>query len=742
MSAEAETKELKVIGRGPNRVDGRAKVTGRANYAADNSAPGLVHAVGVFSTVAAGRIAALDAAAAEKAPGVLAVLHAGNVGKLYRSPNEMDNDTRVGEVRPPFEDDKIYYAGQFVALVVAETFEQARAAALGVNVSYDQAAEMTVELNADERLRGARVFEDAKDYERGNAEEAFARAGTKVDVTYTTPVEVHNPMELHASVAVWTGEKLDVHESTQWVVGQRKALAKVLGVPPENVTVHAPYIGGGFGGKLFLWPHTVLAAVAARKVGRPVKLVVDRRREFTTVGHRPSTRQRLRIAAGADGKLAALTHESVSETSLVHDFLESSGHTSRSLYGCANVRVTHRLVSGNVGTPTSMRAPGAASGMIALEGAMDELAVALGVDPIEFRLRTAAESDGDKKKPWSSNHVRECCEVVRDKFGWAKRSAAPGSMRDGDEVLGWGFALACWSAEREEAMARVELRADGTARALCATQDIGTGTYTVIAQTVAEITGLPLEKIEVAIGNSDFPRGPISGGSMATASVTPAVIDATKKAIAQLLKVATKKGGPLAGVDAKELSFHEGMIVVKGGRRVSIADALAAENMASVDGEAHAQPGEEREKFSFKSYGAHAVEVRWDPGIARLRVARIVSAFDVGQVINAKTAANQVYGSLVMGIGMALLERAVYDERSGLVVTDNLADYLVPVHADTPEMDVTFLAHPDVQMGGFGARGVGEIGITGVGGAIVNAVYHATGKRVRDLPITLEKLLV
>lgn len=736
------TETLQIVGRGVDRVEGRAKVTGRANYAADNFEKSLVHAVGVYSTVASARIAGIDDEEARRAPGVRAVLHHGNIPKLFRSPNEMDDNTRVSEVRTPFEDERVYYAGQFVALVVAETFEEARWASRLVKVRYTDEQRPAVSVAESERANGQRVHSETPDYRRGDAAQAWSGAPVRIDATYSTPVEVHNPLELHASVAKWNGDKLEIHESTQWVVGQQRALAKVLGVPEENVTVLAPFIGGGFGGKLFLWPHTILAAVAAREVKRPVKLVVERQRMFTTVGHRPATRQRLRVAADAAGKLVALEHETISQTSLVHDFLESSGQTSKALYRCANVTVTHRLVSGNVGTPTPMRAPGAASGLIALEGAMDELAEAAKVDPIEFRLRNLADADEEKKRPWSGNHARPCCEIVRERFGWTRRKAEPGSMREGAEVIGWGFALASWSSEREEAEARAEFRADGRLRIVCATQDIGTGTYTVIAQVAAEVSQLPLERVEVAIGRSDFPQGPISGGSMATSSVTPAVIDATKKAIEKLVETAGKKGGPLAGQAPDALEYRAGAVISKSdGRSASIAEVVNAARLASVDGEAKAKPGEERKKYSFREFGAHAVEVRWDPGLAKLRVARVVSAFDVGRVINEKTAKNQIYGSLIMGLGMALMERSVYDARTGHVVTDNLADYLVPVHADVPEMDVTFLNIPDEHMGGFGTRGIGEIGITGIGGAMVNAVYHATGKRLRDLPVTIEALL-
>jgi xanthine dehydrogenase YagR molybdenum-binding subunit len=733
-----------LIGQRVNRIDGRAKVTGRANYAADNALENVAHAVGVFSTIGAGRVEKLDLAEAQRSPGVLGVWHHGNFPKVYRSPNDMQQGNRVGEVRPPFEDDGVYYAGQFVAVVVAETFEQARAAARLVRVTYRE-EKPAIDLDAAIKAHGPQTpksGEQEPDSSRGDPEGAWNTAAVKIDATYTTPVEVHNPMELHAAIAVWNGDKLEVHDSTQWVVGQRKALAKMLGIPAENVTVLSPYIGGGFGGKLFLWPHSVIAAVTARELKRPVKLVLERKNEFTTVGHRPATRQRMRLGATPDGKLVSVRHDTHSDTSLVHDFMESCGETTRSLYSCPNLSATHRIVPAHVGTPTSMRAPGAASGTFALECAMDELAVALKIDPLELRLRNYSERDEHKGRPWSSKYLRDCYASAADRFGWKRRNPVVGSMRDGAEVLGWGMATASWPGERGEATVRVELRDDGSARVSCATQDIGTGTYTVIAQVAAEVLGVPLDKVQVAIGSSAYPEGPISGGSRVTATVVPAVAMASRKATESLIKAAAGKKAPFAGEDPKKLSYRDGAVVkAEGGKRATTAEILKTLRLESVEGEATSTPSEDFKKHTSRCFGAHFVEVRWDPGLAHLRVSRVVSAFDVGRVINHKTATNQIHGSIVMGLGMARLEESVYDHRTGRVLLANVSEYLLPVNADTPEMDIQFIDKPDPLIGEFGARGIGEIGITGIAGAIANAIYHATGKRVRDLPITTEKLL-
>jgi xanthine dehydrogenase YagR molybdenum-binding subunit len=547
-------------------------------------------------------------------------------------------------------------------------------------------------------------------------------------------------MELHSTLADWDGERLVLHDSTQWVFGQPKTLALVLGLPEDKVIVKAKFIGSGFGSKLFLWPHATLAAVASRQLGRPVKFVLPRQYHFTTTGHRPTTRQRLRLGANSDGKLVAVRHDSQSHTSLVTEYVESCGESTPALYSCPNVGVTHELVPLNVGTPTSMRGPGACPGVYALECALDELALKLNMDPAELRLRNIPRTDEDKKLPWSSNHFETCIRQVTERFGWSRRNPAIGSMKEGREILGWGFAAATWPAHRQVSDARVIFRGDGTVRVECGTQDIGTGTYSVIAGVVSELTALPFDKIEVVIGDSTLPRGSISGGSMATATVIPAIAGATREAIKHLFEVVTLTGAPFAGVDASALTL--GAKGIEGaGRTLPLAQVMKEVRLDRILGEHHADPGDAEKKYAFRSFGAHCVEVRWDPEITKLRVARIVTVVDAGRIINAKTARNQIEGALIMGLGMALMEESVYDRRNGRVINDNFADYHVLVNADTPELDVAFIGEPDPQIGDFGAKGLGEIGITGIAAAVANAVYHATGKRIRDLPISIEKLL-
>ncbi|QKZ04628.1 xanthine dehydrogenase family protein molybdopterin-binding subunit [Pseudomonas eucalypticola] len=731
-----------IMGASPRRIDGRLKVTGRAQYAADHHPEGMVFAYGVYSTVASGSIKALDITAARQSPGVIEILHHGNFPQAFHtspvpfSLSGVLTGSRTDEKRLPFEDDVIRYAGQFVALVVADTFEHAREAALKVKVNYASAATFA---NLKQGLKQRAPAEGGHGHKRGDPAAAFDQGVQTVDATYTTPCETHNPMEMHATVAEWTNGRLVVYEATQSVVVHRNTLAQVFGLPTEHVEVRAPFIGSGFGGKLWIWPHSVAACAAAKVVGRPVQLVVPRAQMFTTVGHRPETEQRMRLAADANGKLVSLRHESLNTTGFGDQYVENCGGMSASLYACANVEITHGTVQVNRGAPTSMRAPGAAPGLFALESAIDELAEKCRMDPLAFRQLNWAAQNGQENLPWSGNHLREALAQGAEKFGWAQRTPGIGSMRDGHEVIGYGMAQCNWDAFRTPAKARVSLKSDGRAEVYCGAQDIGTGTYTVIAQCVSDITGLPLDKIVVELGNSSFPPAPVSGGSWITASVLPAVAEATRAALTQLKRFASSAEGGLADAKPEAINVSNGRLD-DGTTRLGFADVLNRLKIASAEGEAHTGMADTA-KHAFASFGAHFVEVRWDPGISRLRVSRVVSAIDVGKIINAKTARNQVEGAIVMAIGMALFESADYDERNAMPVNNNYAEYMVPVHADQPEIDVILLDYPDYNLNEFGARGVGEIGVTGLAAAVANAVYHATGKRVRDLPISLEKLM-
>ncbi|WP_110677018.1 xanthine dehydrogenase family protein molybdopterin-binding subunit [Salinicola sp. RZ23] len=725
-----------IIGAGVPRIDGPDKLSGRAHYAADQQPAGLVYGYGVFSTIASGKVSQLSVARARQMPGVIEIFHHGHFPKLYRSPSSFAQGNKVEETRLPFEDERIYYAGQFVALVVADTFENARAAAREVEVSY---AEDHALANLDQGVAAHGTRAGRGDHSRGDAAAAFDSAAQRIDVTYRTPVETHNPMEMHASTAWWERDHLTIFDASQGVVMARNALSKIFAIPPERVTVHAPYIGSGFGSKLWTWPHAVATAAAARELGRPVQLVVPRAQMFTTTGHRPETRQRLRLATDGNGKLVSLRHESINTTSFTDQYVETCGSVTKSLYSCPHLTVSHATTQVNRGTPTSMRAPGAAPGLFALESAVDEMAVAVGADPLAFRLDNYAERDESLDLAFSSNHIVEATQRAAERFGWDERSAEIGSMRQGREIVGYGMAACNWEALKRPCDARVSLRADGTALASCATQDIGTGTYTIVAQAVSDLTGLPLERITVELGDSSYPDGPVSGGSWATATTLPAIAKAARVALDEMKRYATGTNGAFAGVASDELEVAEGGLRNADGKQVSFADILGAARYGSADGEAHTEGADAQ--YSYRSFGAHFVEVRWDPGISHLRVARVVSAIDVGRVINETTARNQVEGAIVMGVGMGLFEATEYDARNGRPVNNDYAEYVVPVHADQPEVDVILLDYPDTRFNEYGARGIGEIGITGLAAAVANAVYHATGKRIRELPITLDKLM-
>jgi xanthine dehydrogenase YagR molybdenum-binding subunit len=728
---------MSVVGQAVPRIDGPRKVSGVAKYTSDHRVDGMIYAVPVGSTVAAGRIAEIDVSKAVAAPGVIEVFQRSNVGKLYKpSPGA----GAIDETRPPFADDVIRYYGQFVALVVAQTFEQATAAASLVDVTYRDVAAPNVALDLspdDEPTEVAR---------RGDPSAAYDASPVKVDQTYVTPAETHNPIELHASLATYDGEAFTLYETTQAITNHRNVVSEILGVPRENVRIIMKFLGSGFGGKLWPWTHGTLAAAAARNLGRPVKLVVTRKQMFETVGHRARTQQRVRMSAQRDGTLTSLRHDPVNGAGMLDEYDENCGEATPYFYGTNNLRVTAAQTRRNIGAPTAMRGPGAVPGLFATESAYDELALALGIDPVQLRLRNEPAHDQNLNIPFSSRHYAECLTLGAQKFGWSQRTPAVGSMRQNGTILGWGVAGCSWIAARFGAEARVELHADGSARVLTGTQDIGTGTYTVLAQVVAEATGVALEHIAVELGDTRLPPGPISGGSMVTASVIPAVLEAARGAMKSAVALATKgSDAPFAGVPADELHFEGGRIARKDSAAgaVPFEDVLCTASVAQVSGsgKADATFADEHPKYSLHSYGAQFVEIGWQPEIARLRVNRIVTVVDAGRIINPRTARNQIEGALVMGVGMALFEETHYDPRSGAPVNSNLADYVMASHADAPQMDVTFLDYPDTALNELGARGVGEIGLAGVAPAITAAVYHATGVRVRALPVTIENLL-
>lgn len=737
-----------ILGAAISREDGFRKVTGTARYAAEHPIKNVTHAIAIQSTIANGRILHIDSSAAEKSPGFLGIIHHGNAPKLFRPTNDFMSATKPGEIRVVFEDDKVYYAGQYVALVIAETLQQAQHAASLVKIHY-QANPPIVE--TEEAMNTiydpSEFFGEKLTAKRGDPEGAYQNAALKHEAMYTTPIEHHNPMEPSASIAEWNGDDLTLYETTQWVVGARNTVAETLGVPQEMVHIISPFIGGGFGCKGFIWPHSVLSAIAARKVGRPVKLNLTRKQMFSSCGHRSETRQKISLGANADGKLTAIKHDTLVQTSPVDEFIESCGVTTRFLYSCPNVAVAHHAVRVNIATPTPMRAPGENPGTYALESAMDELAYKLKMDPVQLRITNYADKNEQTGQPWSSKYLKECYQVAGEKFGWAKRNPEPRSMRDGNYLVGWGMATATYPGQRNPGAAKVRILQDGSARVLSATQDMGGGTYTTMVQTVSDATGIPVNRVHSELGDSNMPPAPVSGGSMTTASVLPAVRQAARNALKKLAQTAiADENSVFHGKKEEEVAAENGHVFLKGSNPESgmtYGQVLANKMQAAVEGEAFVSPGDERKKYAFQSFGAQFVEVKVDPEIARVRVSRVVSAFDVGKIINAKTARSQAYSGIIMGIGMALMEHTVYDHRDGSIITSNLADYAVPLNADVHSIEANFIDKPDpyIDQQGIGARGLGEITITGIAAAIANAVYHATGRRVRELPITPEKLL-
>lgn len=747
----ATTPATSPLGRDTVRIDGARKVTGLAQYTSDFNFPGMLYAVPVEATIANGKLLTLDTSAAEKMPNVRAVLHRANIGKIFRSTQAPGFDRVCLERRPPFEDDVIRYYGQYIALAVADTFEAAKAAADAVRATYAKekpnvAAHLEAGDDPDVILTAYGPVPRLQS-NRGDAAAAFASAPVKLDETYVTPAETHNPLELHSTTAIWDGQKLTLFDSTQGVVNMRSVLAQMFGLPNENVRVISKFLGSGFGGKLYPWTHVPLAVAAARQLGKPVKLVVSRRMMFQSVGHRARTQQRVRIGATPQGKLVSFQHDYIYHLSMIDQYHEDCGEATPFHYSVPNLRVTFGRARRNIGATADMRGPGAVPGLYATESAMNEMAERLKIDPVQFRLLNEPKLDESNKLPFSSRHYVECLNLGAEKFGWSRRNPAVGSMKRDGLTLGWGMAGAAWVAGRFAAQANVLLRDDGTVRVACGTQDIGTGTYTILAQLASEKTGVPVDNIEVELGDSALPDGPISGGSLATSSVIPAVFKAADEAVTSLLIVAVSTpGSPFLGHKPEDLALEAGRIFVKAegvGKGVPFGDVLRTANARLVTGSGSAEQTAfvPNPKFSLHSFGCHFVEVTWQPEIARLRVGRVVTVMDAGRILNTLTGRNQIQGAVVMGIGMALFEETTYDPQNGAPINSNLADYIMTVNADAPPIDVHFLDFPDKEINELGARGIGEIGLAGIAAAITDAVHHATGVRVRELPVKIENLL-
>jgi xanthine dehydrogenase YagR molybdenum-binding subunit len=739
---------MSITGAPINRVDAWAKVSGAARYSAEHPVANVVHAVLVTSTIPSGRVLAIDDSAAREVPGVLLVMTHENA---FRLPQK----TKDGKLQPPIgrrltllQEDEVHYNNQPIAVVVADTYERAREAGARLRIEYERKPAVLDFAQARQAVHPPdKVLSEDADTKRGDLHAGLLSGSARIDVTYTTPIEHHNPLETHATIAEWQGDRLILHDSTQYMKGVQRIVANIFDIPPENVTAICPYVGGGFGSKGSVWSHVVLAAMAAKLVGRPVKLSLDRNQMFGPVGCRPNTEQHMRMAALADGRMTASGHDTIAYTSMFEDWIEPCGLVTRMMYESPNQETSHRLARMHLGTPTLIRAPGEATGSYALDCAMDELAYELHMDPLDLRLKNYTERDPGKDLPFSSKSLRQCYEIGAERFGWRDRNLEPRSMRQGNKLVGWGMATATYPTNRSPAECAATLLPDGTALFRSGTQDLGTGTYTVMTQVAADALGVPVDRVRFELGNSQMPEAPVSGGSTTVASVAPAVQAAGHALRLKLLGIAAAdERSPLFGATADEVGVDatsdggELYLLDEPARREGM-QAIAARHGGPVEVTAKAEPGDEKQRYSMHAFGAVFVEVTVDEDLGEIRVPRVVGVYGVGKLMNEKTGYSQLMGGIVWGIGLALLEETMIDKRAGRAVNGNLAEYHVPTNADIQSIDVQIVDEDDPHVNPLGAKGIGEIGITGVGAAIANAVFHATGKRVRDLPITLDKLL-
>jgi xanthine dehydrogenase YagR molybdenum-binding subunit len=731
------------LGKPTSRIDGRAKVTGLAKYAAEYNVSGLAHGCVVSSAIAKGRIKRIHTADALSVDGVLDVFTHEHRPKLASSHEKYTDEVAPsGSPFRPLYDDKILFSGQPVALVVAEEFEIARFAASLIRVEYERKPHVT-DFEA-QRKRGAVSKRDpAQSVARGNPAPAFEQAAVRIKAEYRMPVEHHNPMEPFAATALWEDDdRITVFDKTQGPQNCRNYVAGVFGMPRDKVRVLSPYVGGGFGSGLRPQYELPLAVLAARALKRSVRVTLTRQQMFT-LGYRAANVHEMTLAADQDGSLASFRHEAVSMTSQFEDFQRNFVNWSSLLYRCANADLGQRLVKLDQNTPCDMRAPGGAEGAYAIECAMDELASAADIDPLELRLINHSDKDQIEDRRYSSKQLRECYRQGAEEFGWSHRNPQLRSMRDGNELIGWGMATGIWEAMQMPASAKAVLTANGSVEIASATADIGPGTYTWMTQLAAEMLGVPIENVTAKLGDSALPDAPVEGGSFTVSSVGSAIHAACRAVQKELLGLAQKMArSPLAGAKLDDVVFAEGKIRHREdeSREVSVADAMRAGKADRIEKEASAVPNE-RSKYSHSTHSAVFVEVKVDEQLGVIRVTRVVSAVAAGRILNPKLASSQILGAVVGGIGMALHEETVTDHRFGRFMSHNLADYHVPVNADVHAIDVIFVEENDDEINPLGVKGVGEIGIVGVAAAVANAVYHATGKRVRDLPITLDKLM-
>ncbi|MGF6852479.1 xanthine dehydrogenase family protein molybdopterin-binding subunit [Paraburkholderia sp. CI3] len=731
-----------------SRVDGPVKVTGAAQYAAEFCVEGLVYGVVVSGTIATGKIVSIDTSAAEALSGVLLVL---THRKRPALPSDVDAFKDMvapgGTPLRPLWDERVWYSGQPVALVVAQSLELARYAASLVQVRYEAGSHQTdieAALTSAVPPSAEKGGFDPPPPERGDPRKALADAKARVDAFYTTPPEYHNPMEMHGCTVVPDAQgRLTVYEKTQGVVNTKGYLTRVFGLKDDEVQVVSPFVGGAFGSGLRPQYHLALAVMAARELKKPVRVALTRQQMFT-FAHRPQTVQRVALGASADGRLQAVIHEAVSETSRYEDYCDVVVNWAGQLYRCDNVSMGYRVAKLDVPTPADMRAPGATQGLFALEVAMDELAEALRMDPLELRLVNYAERDANRNLPFSSKALRDCYREGAARFGWAGRPLEARARRDGNELIGWGMATGVWDAMQNEAAARAVLTPDGRVSVSSSTADIGTGTYTAMTQIAADALGVPLGDVSFELGDTRLPKAPIEGGSWTVSSVGSAVDAACTRLHNRLVELAREHGGARFASATREHVRRERNRLVCGPHEddsIAIATLLQRAGLDELEEQASVKPHEKQQAYSMGTHSAVFAEVRVDEALGTVRVTRVVSAVAAGRIVNPKTAGNQVAGGVVWGISMALHEHGQFDHALGRQMNHNLAEYHMPVNADIHEIDVLFVDERDDIVNPLGVKGVGEIGVVGVAAAVCNAIWHATGKRIRDLPITPDKLL-
>jgi xanthine dehydrogenase YagR molybdenum-binding subunit len=733
-----------LVGAPVSRVDGAFKVRGTAAFAAEVAMPGMLYAALAFSTIAKGRMVGLDTSAAEGAPGVVLVMTYRNAPRMKTIPAFLSTAAKgaMGDELPVMQDDRIHWNGQPIALVLAETQEQADHAASLIEASYEAEAAVTSFAEATARGTEPGVFAgEPLSVRAGDAEAALAAAPFGVDVVYRTPFQNHNAMEPHAATLAWESGELTVHDCTQAVGHVAWCLAEAFGIREEQVHVSSPYVGGGFGGKT-LWQHQVLAAAAARLARRPVRIALSRQGVYRVVGGRAATEQRVAIGAQANGRFDALIHTGTTAKVRTNYVPEPFINPSACLYAADTMKLDVQAVYLDMLANTFMRAPGESVGTFGLESAIDELAERIGMDPVELRIRNDPGADPASGKPFSSRHLVEAYQAGAERFGWASRDPRPGARRDGEWLTGLGCATATYPYLRMPGgAARITLSRDGHALVEVAAHEMGMGTATAQAQVTAERLALPLDRVRVAYGASSFPGVVLAGGSQQTASIGGSVVAAHRELVAGLLRLCAGDS-PLAGLGLDEVGALDGGLcsLADPDRWLSYEAILDGAHRDEISAEASAPPPVEVESWSMHSFGANFCEVRVSAVTGETRVTRFLGSYDCGRVLNAKTGASQLRGGIVMGLGLALMEETQLDERNGRIMNPSLAGYHVPVHADVPEIEVMWTDIPDPHAP-MGAHGIGELGITGVGAAVANAVYNATGKRVRELPITLDKLL-